>query len=189
MFNPAPFGSNDSPTRNAASGAVRFSSNNPSTVTPALDAMRRRAKAQQNNDGLVLLMDTDLSSERARIRANVTRSNGERIQAYGWSIASNGSDEPNASVKSTVVPVPTYCRPLSGDDVGMKIWCATAVDLSGGEAGFPGNGTARHDSTSVDIAVKAEERMDDSDDASGEKFSNYSSFERLANFCTFFDDF
>lgn len=31
------------------------------------------------------------------------------------------------------VPIPHYCRPLTGDSLGMKIWCATAVDLSGGK--------------------------------------------------------
>lgn len=30
------------------------------------------------------------------------------------------------------VPIPQYCRPLTGDSLGMKIWCATAIDLSGG---------------------------------------------------------
>lgn len=31
------------------------------------------------------------------------------------------------------VPIPQYCRPLSGDSLGMKIWCATTIDLSGGQ--------------------------------------------------------
>lgn len=165
----------ESPTRSPAggnnSGAVRFNSTNPSTVTPALDAMRRRAKAQQSND-LVLLMDADLSSERARalrnVRAHVNRANGDRIQAYGWSIASTGSDPANPAVtKNTSVPVPTYCRPLSGDDVGMKIWCATAVDLSGGEAGFPSNNSSRlkAESTGVEPAKPDNEQGKDSDSA------------------------
>lgn len=34
---------------------------------------------------------------------------------------------------SVQVPIPQYCRPLTGDSLGMKIWCATAIDLSGGE--------------------------------------------------------
>ena len=97
------------------------------------------------------MMDSDLTSERARslrsIKAHVNRTgNGDRIQAYGWSItgapsesSGNQSEERMAStaIKSTSVPVPIYCRPLSGDDVGLKIWCASAVDLTGGEAGFP----------------------------------------------------
>lgn len=42
------------------------------------------------------------------------------------------------------MPVPIYCRPLGGEsELGMKIWSATAVDLTGGEAGFPiSNGTS-----------------------------------------------
>lgn len=31
------------------------------------------------------------------------------------------------------VPIPQCCRPLTGDSLGMKIWCATAIDLSGGD--------------------------------------------------------
>ena len=128
--------------------SLRFSSSTPNSVTPALDAMRRRARAQQAGSGtsdLVMLMDSDLNSDRARalrnIKPHVNRSNGDRIQAYGWSIAATPGLDTSSSVsalKNTSVPVPTYCRPLSGDDVGMKIWCACAVDLSGGEAGFPG---------------------------------------------------
>ena len=111
------------------------------------------ARAHQSGAGndLLLMMDSDLSSERSRalrsVRAHVNRTgNGDRIQAYGWSITGapgggtgNQTEERMASsaIKGTSVPVPIYCRPLSGDDVGMKIWCASAVDLTGGEAGFP----------------------------------------------------
>lgn len=31
------------------------------------------------------------------------------------------------------VPIPQYCRPLTGDSVGMKLWCATAIDMTGGD--------------------------------------------------------
>jgi len=31
------------------------------------------------------------------------------------------------------VPIPQHCRPLSGDLLGMKIWCATTIDMSGGD--------------------------------------------------------
>lgn len=47
------------------------------------------------------------------------------------------SSETKTLVQSATVPVPIYCRPLGGEDIGMKIWCSTAVDLTGGEAGFP----------------------------------------------------
>lgn len=33
------------------------------------------------------------------------------------------------------IPIPQYCRPLTGDSLGMKIWCATTIDLSGGYTG------------------------------------------------------
>lgn len=39
----------------------------------------------------------------------------------------------NERASSLRVPIPLYCRPLTGDSFGMKIWCATAIDLSGGE--------------------------------------------------------
>lgn len=123
--------------------------------------MRRRAVPGHGTD-VALLMDGDLSIERARalknVRAQVNKSNsGDRVQAYGWSIAINprigekntvpsetspvhssnsNSNDPMAVAAAfihTSVPVPTYCRPLSGDEIGMKIWCAAAVDLSGGE--------------------------------------------------------
>ena len=74
--------------RTSTGAAIRYSAN--PTVTPALEAMRRRARAQQNSD-LVLMMDSDLTSERTRamknVRAHVTRTtSGDRVQAYGWSI-------------------------------------------------------------------------------------------------------
>ncbi|CAG2111825.1 unnamed protein product, partial [Medioppia subpectinata] len=138
LFNAAPTPPTKETARSSGSGgspAVRFSSSNPTSVTPALDAMRKRARAHQTAGGsdLLLLMDSDLSSERSRalrsVRAHVNRTgNGDRIQAYGWSItgiggSGNQSDERMASnaIKGTSVPVPIYCRPLSGDDVGMKI--------------------------------------------------------------------
>lgn len=140
---------------------VRYNAG-PNAVTPALDAMRRRANAVQAPD-MALLMDPDLSIERARamksVRAAVNKSNsGDRVHAYGWSIGINprGSEKTSSSNESsplhsadgkatdttsaaaaayiqTSVPVPTHCRPLSGDEIGLKIWCASAVDLSGGE--------------------------------------------------------
>lgn len=38
-----------------------------------------------------------------------------------------------SKISGLQVPIPQYCRPLTGDSLGMKIWCATAVDLSGGD--------------------------------------------------------
>ncbi|XP_046910833.1 JNK-interacting protein syd isoform X3 [Dermatophagoides farinae] len=167
LFNPSPTTGTIDQTRPTSTGsttistgtpAIRYSAN-PTATIPALEAMRRRARVQQNGD-LELMMDSDLSSERARamknLKAHVSRSgNGDRIQAYGWSItgasssSSPSSDSTNKtpfSLKNTSVPVPIYCRPLGGEDIGMKIWCATAVDLSGGEAGFPDTSNASNKS-------------------------------------------
>lgn len=47
---------------------------------------------------------------------------------------SRAQDESNVSLSKLSglqVPIPQYCRPLTGDSLGMKIWCATALDLSG----------------------------------------------------------
>lgn len=97
-------GMTSTPTTATSGPAIRYSAGGAAgngvghpTATPALEAMRRRARAQQNGD-LVLMMDSDLSSERARaaknnaVRAHVTRSgSGDRIQAYGWSITGASS--------------------------------------------------------------------------------------------------
>ncbi|KAG9511139.1 JNK-interacting protein, partial [Fragariocoptes setiger] len=99
---------------------------------------------------LILLMDTDLASDRKR-NALANREVGDRVQAYGWSLAdttavsakldSTGTNQPSLaalraqdplSSARLKVPIPLYCRPLSGDSLGMKIWCAAAIDFSGG---------------------------------------------------------
>lgn len=113
FFNPGPGGDGpasmrgpgmtSTPTTATSGPAIRYTAGAAAngvghpTATPALEAMRRRARAQQNGD-LVLMMDSDLSSERARaaknnaVRAHVTRSgSGDRIQAYGWSITGASS--------------------------------------------------------------------------------------------------
>lgn len=155
---------------------LRFANNSVSpstTATPALDAMRRRARAQQSSThgpDLGLLMDPDLTIERtralhrqqkqnrmrsqsthavvSRASASGVTANDGRIHAYGWSIPTTGSTSDQQQLgHQTSVPVPTYCRPLMCDDdssgggggqqdiMGMKIWCACAVDLSGGGSG------------------------------------------------------
>lgn len=50
----------------------------------------------------------------------------------------NGSEQAqvnafNHKLIGLQVPIPQYCRPLTGDSLGMKIWCATAIDQSGGD--------------------------------------------------------
>lgn len=80
------------------------------------------------------------------------------IHAYGWSLPISSfknivpgiNSEPNVGISdgasetitadsgvltskslSLQVSIPLYCRPLTGDSFGMKIWCATAIDLGG----------------------------------------------------------
>lgn len=95
LFNASPTGVNAGSTGSTTSPssitpAIRYSPN--VTSTPAMEAMRLRAR--QQNEDLVLMVDSDLSSERNRaqkhIRTHVNRSGGnDRIQAYGWSITGN----------------------------------------------------------------------------------------------------
>ncbi|XP_015795689.1 C-Jun-amino-terminal kinase-interacting protein 4 isoform X2 [Tetranychus urticae] len=156
--------------RSPVKTAIRYGTSNPDQVTPALEAMKRRSRTQHSGD-LVLLMDADISSERARslkaVRAHVPRTNGDRIMAYGWSIAGSGKESSESSVEGGTyltslglrhasVPVPIYCRPLNNDDLGLKIWCAAAVDLTGGEAGFPGNQNAKAETpTAEKVSIAA----------------------------------
>lgn len=135
--------------------------------------MRKRAKAQQESD-LAFTADGEKARALRGVRAHVNRTgNGDRIQAYGWSIAggtvtgtsSSSSEIGSNTIKGTSVPVPIYCRPLSCDDVGMKIWCAAAVDLSGGEAGFPNaekneNSSENKDATSQSESKESNNRFD-----------------------------
>lgn len=55
----------------------------------------------------------------------------------------------NTKLASLQVPIPQYCRPLTGDSLGMKIWCATAIDLSGGDLSKFSNDMNQQDSTPV----------------------------------------
>lgn len=51
---------------------------------------------------------------------------GDSSQALETSVSFN-------KLSGLQVPIPQCCRPLTGDSLGMKIWCATAIDLSGGD--------------------------------------------------------
>ncbi|KAL4230890.1 MAP-kinase scaffold [Mactra antiquata] len=69
-----------------------------------------------------------------QVRAHVKKDDG-RMQAYGWSLPAKFQPQiPSATpTKSTVpVPVPVYCRPLLDTEMGIKIWCAAGVNLTGG---------------------------------------------------------
>ncbi|XP_076468439.1 C-Jun-amino-terminal kinase-interacting protein 4-like isoform X5 [Babylonia areolata] len=67
-----------------------------------------------------------------QVRAHVKKDDG-RLQAYGWSLPAKFAPLPREpSARSHVsVPVPVYCRPLFEDEVGVKIWCAAGVNLTG----------------------------------------------------------
>ncbi|XP_076319408.1 C-Jun-amino-terminal kinase-interacting protein 4-like isoform X28 [Tachypleus tridentatus] len=133
-----------------------------SHVTPALDTMRKK-KLGDRHRGLDFL-DTDLASERLQeqrakerkeqykqVRAHVRKDDG-RMQAYGWSlptkaVISGPKPPPDDGVANTLktssshvrVPVPIYCRPLLEKEPGMKIWCASGVNLTGGRTADGGS--------------------------------------------------
>ncbi|KAK7485929.1 hypothetical protein BaRGS_00022795, partial [Batillaria attramentaria] len=69
-----------------------------------------------------------------QVRAHVKKDDG-RLQAYGWSLPAKFTTMPRepSSRSHVSVPVPVYCRPLYDDLVGIKIWCAAGVNLTGGK--------------------------------------------------------
>ncbi|GLH16726.1 C-Jun-amino-terminal kinase-interacting protein 3 [Gryllus bimaculatus] len=120
-------------------------------VAPALESMRKRSLTDRKR-GLDYL-DGEISSEKLaqrraterreqyrQVRAHVRKDDG-RLQAYGWSlpakVSSNTVSQQSSVTRLTSsshvpVPVPVYCRPLQEKELGMKIWCAAGVNLSGG---------------------------------------------------------
>lgn len=149
------FNANEKPTRKAMP-YVNVHYNAPTTNSgPALDTMRKKRLGDRHR-GLDIL-DSDLVSEKLQqqrakerkeqykqVRAHVRKEDG-RLQAYGWSLPSKigsvsknseadggGQIKPNAS--SVPVPVPVFCRPLLEKELGMKVWCAAGVDLTGGKS-------------------------------------------------------
>ncbi|XP_075229988.1 JNK-interacting protein syd isoform X4 [Lycorma delicatula] len=126
-------------------------------VSPALDTMRKRSMNERKR-GLDYIDSGDLccrcsekvaarrATERKeqyrQVRAHVKKDDG-RLQAYGWSLPAKSSSSPrsllpppnnttHSSTPQVPVPVPVYCRPLTEKEPGMKIWCATGVNLAGG---------------------------------------------------------
>ncbi|RWS03136.1 JNK-interacting protein 3-like protein, partial [Dinothrombium tinctorium] len=95
----------ESPSLSIETGnaALKYSTTNPSTVTPVLEAMRRRVRAQKvGGNDLVMLMDSDLSSERRRalknVRSHANRANGDRIHRERTIRQRSQSREESASV-------------------------------------------------------------------------------------------
>ncbi|XP_039287674.1 C-Jun-amino-terminal kinase-interacting protein 4 isoform X5 [Nilaparvata lugens] len=96
---------------------------------------------------------TERKEQYRQVRAHVRKEDG-RMHAYGWSLpAKNPAASASASASTSAavtsprslaplqsgsstaqvpVPVPVYCRPLTEKEPGMKIWCATGVNLAGG---------------------------------------------------------
>ncbi|GBM76429.1 C-Jun-amino-terminal kinase-interacting protein 4 [Araneus ventricosus] len=148
------FNANEKPTRKSTP-YVNVHYNAPTSNSgPALDTMRKKRLGDRHR-GLDIL-DSDLVSEKLQqqrakerkeqykqVRAHVRKEDG-RLQAYGWSLPSKtgsvsknseadggGQIKPNAS--TVPVPVPVFCRPLLEKELGMKVWCASGVDLTGGK--------------------------------------------------------
>lgn len=104
-----------------------------------------------NNSDFIFLMDSDLNIDRTRALKQETRGLDlpGYIHAYGWSVSSvslrsTGQRTPSndegkldlvgKASSALKVPIPQYCRPLVGQSLGMKIWCGTAIDMSGGDS-------------------------------------------------------
>ncbi|XP_050419559.1 JNK-interacting protein 3 isoform X3 [Adelges cooleyi] len=106
----------------------------------------------------------------SRIRTHIPREDSW-LQAYGWSMPADTSasrpmlntpQQPDNSGTSYPVPVlVNCCSPLADTEPGMKMWCATGVNLSGGvtrDGGsivgasvfYKDNGTDKNDSKDDD---------------------------------------
>ncbi|CAH1777197.1 unnamed protein product [Owenia fusiformis] len=149
-------GSEKPPKKPMASlGTVRY--NAPTTnLQPVGDPTKtEREKLNLGNKGKAYdFLGEDAASEKLRrereqerrdqykkVRAIVKKDDG-RMQAYGWSLPAKfqASMTKDAQNKSHVpVPVPVYCRPLLDKEPGMKIWCASGVNLTGGKTKDGGN--------------------------------------------------
>ncbi|KAG8226788.1 hypothetical protein J437_LFUL002834, partial [Ladona fulva] len=53
--------------------------------------------------------------------------------------ASSPSATSTSSHHQIPVPVPVYCKPLTEEEPGMKVWCAAGVDLTGGRTSDGGS--------------------------------------------------
>ncbi|XP_039964830.1 JNK-interacting protein 3 isoform X5 [Bactrocera tryoni] len=66
-----------------------------------------------------------------QLRAHVQKEDG-RLQAYGWSLPINKTNQEQPNRHSGGVPVPVYCNPLAEASPHMKVFCAAGVNLNGG---------------------------------------------------------
>ncbi|XP_076446416.1 C-Jun-amino-terminal kinase-interacting protein 4-like isoform X4 [Babylonia areolata] len=110
------------------------------------DKLTKDQSASQKAKAYDFLQDDIGSSEKVKkerekerreqykqVRAHVKKDDG-RLQAYGWSLPAKFTPLPKepSSRSHISVPVPVYCRPLYDDELGIKIWCAAGVNLTGG---------------------------------------------------------
>lgn len=136
--------------------------------------MRRRIKQKQNvqNENMMVFLDNDLFSEMKKMNRKGSQVNSNNIVAYGWCLQQQNKTDNDDTIVYPV-PVPIHCRPLatssqnqSNQSTGLRIWCAAAVDLSGGEAGFP-----RSKSTMDSLATSASINKDLNAESSSDQAS------------------
>lgn len=143
-----------------ANNRLRVASN-----IPALESMRRRVKQQQKSNvpnELMVFLDNDFNSEMKKMNKKGSQMNSNNIVAYGWCLQQQKSDGDNTIIHP--VPVPIHCRPLATssqilsnnkpNSTGLRVWCAAAVDLSGGEAGFP-RSKSTLDTTTANLSLES----------------------------------
>ncbi|KAK6173182.1 hypothetical protein SNE40_016686 [Patella caerulea] len=141
------FSSSNKPKRPIAVATVKY--NAPTTqVQPVGDPnkkSREKEKLGQKSKAYEFLQEEAISEKAKKerekerreqykaVRAHVKKDDG-RMQAYGWSLPAKYTPSPReASSKNQIpVPVPVYCRPLTDQDNGVKIWCSAGVNLTGG---------------------------------------------------------
>ncbi|XP_025087767.1 C-Jun-amino-terminal kinase-interacting protein 4-like isoform X6 [Pomacea canaliculata] len=145
------FSSSNKPKRPLPVATVKY--NAPTThVQPVGDPNKKNREKMTSTQGqgsqktkAYDFLQDDITSEKVKkerekerreqykqVRAHVKKEDG-RLQAYGWSLPAKFTPPREVSNRSHIsVPVPVYCRPLYDDLVGVKIWCAAGVNLTGG---------------------------------------------------------
>ncbi|CAK8697559.1 unnamed protein product [Clavelina lepadiformis] len=82
--------------------------------SPTIDALREDSPSKR--DGT-----------RREVQSKIN--DNSRLQACGWSLPNSPASPKEGS---RTVPVPVYCAPLLDNNNNMKLWCATAVNISDG---------------------------------------------------------
>ncbi|XP_076803887.1 C-Jun-amino-terminal kinase-interacting protein 4-like isoform X5 [Clavelina lepadiformis] len=102
--------------------------------SPTIDALReeiKRRRAISECDAGVPVILSSSPSKRDGTRREVQSkiNDNSRLQACGWSLPNSPASPKEGS---RTVPVPVYCAPMLDNDNNMKLWCATAVNISDG---------------------------------------------------------